>query len=160
MGRELKFRAYDKFTREMIVEGFHVFGEATLFNMIEIYLYEHPDPSRDHLERFNDVEVMQFTGHQIAGKDVYEGDIVRLEENADGIDPDDKMTWYVVTWLQEWCMFALLRAKDEYREYLAGGVEKLDTTIFWTFPLDLEDTDTSKHYLCGNIYEDAYLLEK
>lgn len=49
---------------------------------------------------------------------------------------------------------------DEYSEYVNGGVEKLDTTMFWTFPLEVDDTETTKHYLCGNLYEHPGLLEK
>lgn len=102
--------------------------------------------------------VGQFTGHQINGVDLYEGDIVRLEENADGVDPEDRMIYYVVTWLKEWSMFALLRVEDEYPEYLEDGAEDLDTASFWCFPLDPQDTETSKHYLCGNIHQHPHLL--
>lgn len=102
--------------------------------------------------------VGQFTGHQIGGVNLYESDIVRLEENEDGVDPEDRMIYYVVTWISEWCMFALLRVEDEYQEYLNEGTESLDTASFWTFPLDVEDIGNSNHYLCGNIYENKNLL--
>lgn len=159
MSREIKFRAWDKATSHMIVTGFHVFGEYTLFDGIGHYLMENPF-GKSSLERYDDVEVMQFTGHLINVADVYESDIIRLEESADGVDPDDKMTYYVVTWIKEWCMFAMLRAQDEYGEYLTGGVDNLDTTMFWTFPLELNDTEYSKHFLCGNIHEHPHLLKQ
>lgn len=104
------------------------------------------------------ISVMQFTGHQIAGVDLYEGDIVRVEEDANGVDPADRMNWYVVTWIKEWCMFALLRVGGEYQEYIDEGTDGLDTSMFWTFPLDVEDIGFSKHFLCGNIYENENLL--
>lgn len=100
----------------------------------------------------------QFTGHQIKGVDLYEDDVVRVEENGEGVDPMDKMTWYVVTWIKEWCMFALLRVEDEYPEYKNEGTDGLDTTMFWTFPLDVEDIGPSQHYLCGNIHQHPELL--
>jgi hypothetical protein len=142
----------------MIVTGFHVFGEYTLFNIIGEYLAEN-NMGKHQLDRYNDVEVMQFTGHSFKGKDVYESDIFRVEESADGLDPDDAMNYYVVTWIKEWCMFSLLRIGGEYEEYLESGADHLDTESFWTFPLDLEETEHSKLFLCGNIHETSKLLD-
>lgn len=102
--------------------------------------------------------VGEYTGHKIKEVDLYEGDIVRVEENGDGVDPSDKMTYYVVVWLKEWTMFSLLRVSDEYQDYINGSVDDLDTSMFWTFPLDVEDIGSSQHFLCGNIFDNKELL--
>lgn len=137
MNRIIKFRAFAPSTNEMIPL------EDCMF----------PEWLED-----DEISIMQFTGHQIGGKDVYESDIIRLEEDAEGVDPEDKITFYVVTWIKEWCMFCLLRVQDEYTDYRQDGISGLDTSMFWTFPLELQNTANSKHYLCGNIFENANLL--
>lgn len=101
----------------------------------------------------------QYTGHNLEYAELYEYDIVRLEENAKGVDPEDKITYYIVTWIKEWCMFSLLRIENEYFEYKHGDVRNLDTLMFWTFPLDIGDADSSKHYLCGNIFDNPELIQ-
>lgn len=149
--REIKFRFWDKKDGVMI-DWLAV--RQTAFNRDDLHLcYDLMGTDPNFIK-------MQFTGHQIKGSDLYDGDIVRLEENGEGVDPKDKITYYVCTWIQEWAMFALLRAADEYFEYINEGTEALDTTMFWTFPLDVEDIGPSQHYLCGNIYETPQLIEK
>lgn len=98
-------------------------------------------------------EVMQFTGlYDKNGKEIYEGDVFRLEEAA---DHGDIRFYLVITWVKEWCMFATLRT-DEYAAYLKSGVEALDEPMFWTYTL--EDTNNSKYFLCGNIHQNPELL--
>lgn len=102
----------------------------------------------------NDFDLMQFVGRKDKkGKDIYEGDIFRIEEDA---DHGDIRIYVVIVWIQEWCMFATLRVDDEYPAYLKDGVKALDEPMFWTYTL--EDTDSRKHFLCGNIHQTPELL--
>jgi hypothetical protein len=158
--RDLRLRAFDKMTGKMIVTGFHVFGEVTMFHLIDQYIYENPGDKKYNsglemeLNRKDDIEIMQYTGHRLRDKDIYEYDIIRQEEEG---EDGDEVTYYIVIWLQEWSMFAGLRVNDEYQDYISGGVEKLDTTMFWTFPFDTDET-YCKLFLCGNLFETPDLI--
>lgn len=98
--------------------------------------------------------MMQYTGFQDKNnRDVYEGDIFRIEEN----DEENTVIYIVVVWVKEWAMFTTLRLEDEYPAYLLEGVDAIDETMFWTYTL--EDIGSPKHYPCGNIYEHSHLLK-
>jgi uncharacterized phage protein (TIGR01671 family) len=183
--RELKFRAWDKVTKQMSPE-FHLFGEFTLIGAVHAWQYESGNTDGDALGRLSDLEIMQFTSlHDKNGKEIYEGDIFRIEEDQDATcDRCDGCGWYeggqtiktqcencngtgviigpdlifyvVIVWVREWAMFATLRAEDEYSAYLNGGVKALDEPMFWTYTL--EDTNSRKHFLCGNIFQNPELL--
>lgn len=76
--REIKFRAFDHGTNKMIVTGFHVIGEVTMFGLVEQYLYENKIDGKPTLERFNDVEITEFVNEvDNHGNELYEGDIVQ-----------------------------------------------------------------------------------
>lgn len=160
--REIKARAYEPVNKVMFFYN-EIDGRETMQfyfdgGIVKAQVVVMPEDESSFELQYFQCEVMEYTDHQIGGIDLYESDIVRVEEDAEGVDPDDKMNWYVVTWIKEWCMFSLLRISDEYQEYINKGADGLDTTMFWTFPLDVEDIGFSKHFLCGNIYDNPELL--
>lgn len=75
---EIKFRAYDTYTKKMIFTGFHLFGEVLSFNCLDEWCYENPNPKlTSQMLRCNDIKITQFTGlPDKNGKDVYAGDIL------------------------------------------------------------------------------------
>lgn len=159
--RDIRFRG-KRIDNGEWVSGFY--GWSMGKHYISVVNVEHPtqtDPGGYYFEKSYDVleeTIGQYTGHSIKGMDLFEDDIVRLEENGEGVDPEDKITFYVVTWIKEWCMFSLLRIEDEYFEYKHGDIDNLDTSMFWTFPLDVEDIGPSQHYLVGDIHSNPELL--
>ena len=137
----LKFRCFDPSTKRMFFPAV-IDGETG-----SVY-----ETGRDYENGIdcNECPIMQFTGFKDKnGKDVFEGDIFRIEE-------EDMIFYIIVVWIHEWAMFSTLRCEDEYQAYLMDGVDGIDETMFWTYTL--EDIDSPKHYPAGNIHQNPELL--
>lgn len=153
--REIKFRAWNG--RFMVTPQY---GDWISFDGVP-----YTEASKRHntpnieIEKAKGYILMQYTGLKDKnGKEIYEGDVFRIEENSTEVDEVDRIFYVVIVWVQEWCMFCSLLAESEYVDYKNDGIKALDEPMFWTYTL--EDTDSRKHFLCGNIYEHPHLVEK
>lgn len=87
--------------------------------------------------------VGQYTGLKDKNdKEIYEGDII--------IDKDGNIC--VVVWMEEWGMFGSMFT-DELEKYKSGGIDTLDESTLWTFPVDFNNIE-----VIGNIHENPELL--
>ena len=164
MGRDLKFRAWDKVAKKFLQpwpDGFHILGETTCFDLIGMQLKER-SPEKATLEMLNDVEIEQYTGRKDKkstkefpdGQEVYEGDILA--------QPNDQKAW---------------EGPDDIEGFTGeritvGYDEKLTRFLchFWTiyggegYSGDVESQQLSKYIedgweVIGNIYENPELLK-
>lgn len=156
MSREIKFRAWDTYNQRMVYYPFMFQPTQEHDNVSSPFTYyEDWRDFEDGIKR--PCEVMQYTGLKDKnGKEVYDGDIFRVEEGGD-FDQQDKIYYLVIVWINEWSMFGCLHAHTEYQAYLQIGISALDEPMFWTYTL--EDTASRKFFLCGNIYENPELLK-
>ena len=152
--RELKFRGIHVKTKKFVY-GMLMYS-CSESSLVIVETHNVPpsmsDPCGDTVNEYypivNGTEG-QYTGLQDKDKkEVYEDDIFRIED-------DDSIFYVVIIWVQEWCMFASLLV-SEYNSYKAIGLQALDEPMFWTYTL--EDTDSRKHFLCGNIHQNKDLL--
>ena len=123
--REIKFRAWHK-EEKIIGEvlGIDILHKEIFFSNEDIDCYEHSD--------FKDIELMQYTGlYDKKGKEIYEGDIVKLRANH-GIG--------VIKYSDEWGAFVVEYIKPRPLVVLGMNYYKEDIEIL------------------GNIYENSELL--
>lgn len=149
--KNLKFRSWDQ-TSNTMHPGF---GFSDLVTILTNPVENGPGAMKMKYA-LDSLVWMQFTGLlDKNGEEIYEGDIFRIEEETEG--PDFRL-YVVIVWVQEWAMFCTLRTTDEYPAYLASGIDALDEPMFWTYTL--EDTNSRKHFLCGNVFQNPELLQK
>lgn len=96
--------------------------------------------------------IMQYTGFKDAkDREVHEGDVYFSETEY---DEGDERAFYIVTWIKEWAMFALLSV-SEYNEYLDTGIEHLNDE---GVPYNLEHDSFNRLHYKGDIYTNPELL--
>lgn len=99
---------------------------------------------------------MQYTEHKtINGRELYDLDIVFVENNALEVDESDERYYLVICWIKEWSMFASLHV-SEYLNYKSQGIEAIDESMFWTYTLENAEKD---FYYAGNVLENSNLLD-
>jgi uncharacterized phage protein (TIGR01671 family) len=87
MNRVIKFRVWDKQTRQMS-PSFVLFGEFTLLGAVHSWQHDCGNKAESSLEALNDLIEMQFTGlHDKSGKEIYESDIVEVANTPDDQPP-------------------------------------------------------------------------
>lgn len=147
--REIKFRAWNG--KEFIDVGvLDLDKEEAMdyYNWWDGYWGEQVDYTGDKQVLF------QYTGRKDKNdREVFEGDIYRIEEETDGLD---EVFHVVVIWIDEWSMFASVLL-EEYHRYKVGGAKELDEQLFWTYTLN--DINSPKHFYCGDIYQNPDLLQ-
>ncbi len=149
MKREIKFRAF--YCGKMVHNiGFHphICMKHRDYKADEDCAYTlSPD--------FDSVNIMQFTGlHDKRNKrDVYEYDIY-FEEDAQ--DNGDRRIFFVITWINERCAFAMLEI-SEYETYATNGFDAIERD-FDGFYFEVMQSSIDKMHYAGNIYEHPELL--
>ena len=129
--RKIKFRVWDKATKHMHICGEDVHDSCWYDNNNNFHYYnlQNGEGSGEH----GDYILMQYTGlHDKNGKEIYEGDIVRVENTdlAQIIYDEDRMAW---------------------------GIKPIND-FYFDSPL-LADNTSLELEVIGNIYDNPELLE-
>ena len=130
MNRVIKFRIWDEQEKTMPFVGFRLFGETTIFHLIDQYAFE-TKGEKDTLLRYNDFKEMQFIGLlDKNGMEIYEGDLI--------VSTGKVLSPYIVEW-KDFHGWRLRHPDNKNAIWLADHVWK-----------DAE--------VIGNIYENKNLL--
>lgn len=99
----------------------------------------------------------QFIGKEIKGRKIFGGDIV-FEEIE--MDEGDKRTYFVVTWIEELSMFALLNTEGEYWDYMTTAFTSFEYFMESHFTMnELTIRGVEKMHYAGNIHDNPELLK-
>ena len=139
--REIKFRAWDKYTEEMWnVETLHI--EDEYVDLFKTNIYE--KPLENPWAKISDVILMQYTGLKDKnGVEIYEGDIVKVISGHGWEDVSD-----VVFGLTD-------KRYGSYPAFCMPGVETESNSFSEVF-----DSGDYEIEVIGNIYEHKYLLRE
>ena len=132
--REIKFRAWDKLSKEMFnVESIN-FQERKVYRDIVSY------------RKFNDIELMQYTGLKDKnGKEIYEGDIVKFKDCS----IDGTKEFYNIGVIE----------REGKRDELTISQLIFEKSYFTENYMDFINQTFELSEIIGNIYENPELLK-
>lgn len=167
--REIKFRAYDEEANVMVYSDEHnlidysyeYFFEVLKDKVICVFLVDYDDsfgaPSTDRCEL---EKVMQYTGlHDKNGKEIYEGDIVKFDDEVwsssytscgTEYDSCEVVNYGVVGFDEETLRYDFVKYK--YNE------NQVEADLHENHDLEFADF-IQEHEIIGNIYENPEVLE-
>ncbi len=148
--RTIKFRIWD-YQKMFYPDTEHFFQNAIFWN---IKMTEEKSIDKDLVTNYS---LMQFTGcHDKTGKEIFEGDIHRVEiEHSTG----DERHYFICTWLKEFGCFSWIDSMN-YQDYVDNGLIAIEWMLNDGIPLHLDFEDCKKIEIIGNIHENPELLKQ
>jgi len=135
MSREIKFRAWDKYTSKML-EQEGVSGSNSCISFLDFY-YDDSE-NRNFGSVINDLILMQFTGLlDKNGKEIFENDIIVLSHPC-------------------WSVKCIVKYDNQLACYVLESFEKIDKGVRKSF-LHIYQEDLN-YKVIGNIYQNPELL--